>query len=364
MGMGSSEELEILRRKIDEVDRKILELLNERGSIAVKIRELKQENSFHIYDPVREREIEENLKKMNKGPLSTESIVSIFREIISGCRSLQHTLKVAYLGPEGSFSHQLAFKEFGSLAELIPLDSVEEVFEEVEKGKANYGVVPVENSVEGSIGTVLDMFLKSELRIYSESFERINHFLLSKTGNFGDIKVVASHPQALGQCRKWLSKHLKNVEIREMPSTAKAAQVASRDKKVAAIAGKIAASIYKLRIVEEHIEDNPLNTTRFFVIGKESARPTGDDKTSIVFSLKDEPGKLHKALLPFAEAGINLTKIESRPSKERPWEYVFFVDFEGHICSEEVKKVLSEVQKNSIFLKILGSYPKGKKERF
>jgi chorismate mutase/prephenate dehydratase len=360
--MGSSEDLENLRRKIDEVDRKIVELLNERGKIAIEISKLKKENSFNVYDPAREREIERNIKKINPGPLSMDSVVSIFREIISACRSLQHQIKVAYLGPEGSFSHQAAFHEFGSLARFVPLGSVEEVFEEVEKGRASYGIVPVENSIEGSIGSVLDMFLKSDLRIFSEFFQKISHFLLSKTGDIKDIQIVASHPQALGQCKKWLGKHLKHVEFRETASTAKAAQLASHDKKVAAVAGEFAASIYKLKIVEKHIEDNPQNTTRFCVIGSGYPRPTGDDKTSIVFSLKDEPGALQKALLPFAEARINLTKIESRPLKERPWEYVFFVDFEGHSYNEEIKHVLSRAEKNCIFLKVLGSYPKGKSD--
>lgn len=357
--MGSSEDLEDLRKKIDEIDKKLLELLNERGRIAIEISKLKQENSFNVYDPAREREIERNIKKINPGPLSADSIISVFREIISGCRSLQHQSKVAYLGPEGSFSHQAAFHEFGGSAGLMSVGSVEEVFEEVEKERADFGIVPVENSIEGSVGSVLDMFLKSELRVSSEFFQKISHFLISKSGEIKDVEVVASHPQALGQCKKWLSEHLKHIEFRETASTARAAQFASRDKKIAAVAGELSALVYKLKVVEKHIEDNPSNTTRFWVIGRENRHPAGDDKTSIVFSLKDEPAALQKALLPFAEAKINLTKIESRPSKERPWEYVFFVDFDGHSRSEEVNQVLSKVEKSCIFLKVLGSYPKG-----
>src|ERR1700758_621152 len=261
--MGSSEDLENSRKRIDEIDRRILDLLNERGRIAIEISRLKQENSFNIYDPAREREIERNIKKANSGPLPTDSILSIFREIISVCRSLQGPIKVAYLGPEGTFSHQAAFREFGSSAELIPVRSVEDVFEEVKKERASFGVVPVENSVEGSVGSVLDAFLKSDLRISSELFQRVSHFLLSKTGDIDDIEVVASHPQPLGQCKKWLSEHLKHVEFRETPSTAKAAQIASRDKKIAAVAGELAASIYGLKTIEKHIEDSPENTTRF-----------------------------------------------------------------------------------------------------
>ncbi len=358
--MSSSEGLRNLRKRIDEIDKQILELLNKRGEIAIQISELKQENSFNIYDPAREREIERNIKRINLGPLSTNSVLSVFREIISGCRSLQKPIRVAYLGPQGTFSHQAAFREFGSSAELAPVKSVEDVFEEVKKERVSFGVVPVENSVEGSIGSVLDAFLKSDLRVSSELFQRISLFLLSKTGDIEDIEVVASHPQPLGQSKKWLSEYLKHVEFRETPSTARAAQIASRDRKVAAVAGEFASSIYRLKIVERHIEDSPENTTRFWVIGREHCRPTGADKTSLVFSLKDEPGALHKALLPFAEARINLTKIESRPSKERPWGYAFFVDFEGHTDVEKVKSVLSRVKENCVFLRVLGSYPMGR----
>lgn len=358
--MGSSEGLESQRRRIDEIDRKILELLNERGKIAIEISKVKQENSFNVYDPAREMEIERNIKTTNPGPLPNDSVVSIFREIISGCRLLQTPVSLAYLGPEGSFSHQAAYREFGSSARLIPAGSFEEVFEEVEKERATIGIVPVENSVEGSVGGVLDAFLKSDLRISSELFEKISHFLISKTGNLNDIKVIASHPQALRQCKLWLSKHLSHVELRETASTTRAAVLAAGDENIAAIAGELAASIYNLKIVQKRIEDSPNNTTRFWVIGKGRSHPTNSDKTTILFSVKDEPRALHRALLPFAEAAVNLTKIESRPSKERSWEYVFFVDFEGHADDEKIRNVLSKVRESCIFLKVLGSYPTGK----
>jgi chorismate mutase/prephenate dehydratase len=355
--MGSSLNLEDLRKRIDEIDKKILEFLNERAKTAIQISKLKQENSFNVYDPAREREIERKIKKANLGPLSQTSVISIFKEIISACRSIQTPIKVAYLGPDGTFSHQAAFHEFGGSAKFKPCRSIEEVFEEVEKERVSFGIVPVENSLEGSVSVVLDRFLRSDLQISSELFEKISHFLISKTGDIKDIKIVASHPQALGQCRKWLSEHLKRVEYLETPSTASASKLASRDKKIAAVASEFSASIYKLKIVERQIEDGPGNTTRFWVIGKEYTRPTGADKTSIVFSLKDEPGTLYKALAPFSQAGINLTKIESRPSKERPWEYVFFVDFEGHAYSEKTGVLLSKVKESCVFLKVLGSYP-------
>ncbi len=358
--MGSSENLEKLRKKIDSLDREILGLLNKRAEVALGIREHKKENLVGVYDPVREKEIEKTLTDINSGPLSDDSVLRIYREIISACRALQHPVKVAYLGPEGSFSHQATFHEFGGSSELLPLGSFGEVFEDVENGRATFGVVPVENSIEGSIGIVLDLLSRSNLTISAELFEKINHFALSRTGDPKDIRVVASHPQAIAQCKKWLSKNFKNAEFRQTSSTAEAARLASRNKEIVAVASEYAASIYNLKILEKNIEDNTWNTTRFFVIGNRKSAPTGDDRTSIVFSLKDRPGELQKAFFePFAEAKINLTKIESRPSKERPWEYLFFVDFEGHREDKLIKSLLSKVAKKCVFLKILGSYPAG-----
>lgn len=358
--MSREKDLNKLRLKIDEIDSKILDLVNERGKIALEVSTHKKANSIRVYDPVREKEIEEKLKKKNTGPLTNEYILSIFKEIIAGCRALQHNTKVAYLGPEGSFSNQAAYNKFGGKTDLVPVSSFEEVFEQVHKTRVEFGIVPVENSIEGSIGRILDMLFTWDLKISAEYFEKIGHFLLSKTGSLSDIKVVASHPQALGQCRKWISKNLSGVETVETPSTAYAAKLASEDESIAAVSSEFSSSIYDLKVIQRHIEDSPQNTTRFLIIGKETAPRSGNDKTSIVFSLKDEPGALHKSLfLPFAEAGINLTKIESRPSKERPWEYVFFVDFMGHYQEDNVISVLNEVEKNCIFLKVLGSYPVG-----
>jgi chorismate mutase / prephenate dehydratase len=358
--MVSAEDLEILRKKIDKVDDKILELLNERGRFALEISRFKKRNSSGVYDPVREIEIERQIRKRNPGPLSDVSVISVFREIISSCRAIQESIKVSYLGPEGSYSHQAAFHEFGSSTELVPFLSFEEVIEEVQSKRSTFGIVPVENSMEGSVGSVLDMLSRSDVRISSEYFEKISHCLISRTGDISNIEILASHPQALAQCKKWLSRHLRNAELRETASTAQAAKLASRNKRFAAVAGEFASSIYKLKLVEKNIEDSIQNTTRFWVIGNVSCPPTGDDKTSIVFSLKDEPGALQNSLfLPFAEAKINLTKIESRPSKERPWEYIFFVDFLGHSDDKKIQKVLSRVKKRCINLKVLGSYPRG-----
>jgi chorismate mutase/prephenate dehydratase len=358
--MGSSNNFDKLREKIDSLDQEILKLLNERGDVALEIRKLKMENSVGVYDPVREKLIKNKLKELNAGPFSDDSVLNIFREIISASRLLQQPTRVAYLGPEGSFSHQAVYNEFGGSSELLPLGSFEEIFEEVENDRASFGVVPVENSIEGSVGMVLDLLSKTHLGITAELFERINHFLLSKTGNIQDINIVASHPQAIAQCKKWLNKNLGDKEIIETASTAEAARLASKKKNVSAIASEHAASIYKLKIIQNNIEESSLNTTRFFVIGKKTNKPTGDDRTSIVFTLKDKPGALQKSFFqPFADAKVNLTKIESRPSKERPWEYLFFVDFKGHAQDKVIKSLLSKLDKSCIYLKVLGSYPAG-----
>lgn len=361
--MGSSQDLQKLRKKIDELDRGILDLLNKRAGVVLGIRELKKENLVGVYDPQREKEIEGRLKELNGGPLSNDSVLKIYREIISACRALQHPLRVTYLGPEGSFSHQAAYNEFGGSAELAPVGSFEEIFEDVETGRSTFGVVPVENSNEGSIGTVLDLLSASSLGVSAELYERINHFLLSRSPALKNIQVVASHPQAIAQCSRWLGKHLPHAKVRETSSTAEAARIASRKSGIGAVAGLHSASIYNLNVLGKNIENSSKNTTRFFVIGRQSSAPTGEDRTSIVFSLKDKPGELQKTFFqPFADAGVNLTKIESRPSKERPWEYLFFVDFKGHMKDKLIKALLSKLSRNCVNLKVLGSYPIGKPE--
>jgi chorismate mutase/prephenate dehydratase len=358
--MSSKKQLEALRDKIDEIDGKLLDLLNLRAEVALKVSELKQKKAFEIYDPVREKEVLQKIKSLNSGPLSTELVKSVFKQIISVCRAIQKPIALTVLGPKGSYSHQVATRILGTSVSVNPVATIEDVFIDVEKGKNLFGVIPVENSVEGSVGYVLDKFLDTDVKICTEHYERISHSLLSVSGKMDDIKTVASHPQAIGQCRKWLSKRFKNVDYIETSSTAKAAQLASENKDIAAIAGEFNTSIYDLKIVESSIEDYPNNTTRFFLIGYQDNRPSGSDKTSIVFSLKDEPGALSSALLPFDRQNINLTKIESRPTRKKSWEYVFFVDFEGHSSQNSVQQVLENVGKCCIFLKILGSYPKGK----
>ncbi len=356
--MAPNKELAAVRREIDALDSKLLELINRRAELAIEVSGLKKKDSLGVYDLGREKEIESKITGSNPGPLSNQDILFVFREIISRCRSLQHDEKIAYLGPEGSFSNQAAFRKFGVSSEFFPVSSFEDVFREVHGRRADFGIVPVENSVEGSVGDVLDMLLEWDLSISAECFERIEHFLLSLSGDIGEVKTVASHPHALGQCRKWIAANLYGVALLETSSTAAAAKIAARDKSVAAIASEFSGSIYNLKTIQSHIEDSPRNTTRFAVVGREKPSPSGEDKTSIAFSVRDEPGALHKAFfLPFSESGINLTKIESRPSRDRQWEYVFFADFSGHHEEKAVRDALERVEANCVFLKILGSYP-------
>jgi chorismate mutase/prephenate dehydratase len=275
---------------------------------------------------------------------------------MSGARALQKRPKIAYLGPEATFTHIAAIKRFGSAVEYIKTDSITDVFTEVERRRADFGVVPIENSTEGAVNHTLDMFMESDLKICSEVVLEIEHNLLSK-GSLSSIKKVYSNPQVLGQCRLWLEANLAQVELIPVSSTTKAAQIAAKGKTSAAIASKVAAERYGLKILAESIEDSPHNITRFLVIGKADVEPTGNDKTSIMFSVKDRVGVLHDMLGPFKRNRINLTKIESRPSKKQPWKYYFFVDMQGHIKDKKVRQALGELEKYCAYLKQLGSYP-------
>lgn len=349
--------LQKLRKEIDRIDRQILELLNKRAGLALKIGEIKRKKGILFYDPVREKNLISNLIKINKGPFPDDTIKSLFREILSATLALQESQKITYLGPEGTFTHLAAIKYFGSFAQLEPLDNIKSIFESVEKGLSRFGVVPIENSNEGTVTFTLDMFMQYEVKIAGEIIIPISHHLLSLTGDQKKIKKIYSHPHAKAQCREWLNKNLPNIPLYDVASTAEAAKQASIHEEVAAIASEFAANLYGLKFVAKHIEDYKHNYTRFFILGKHFPGKTGSDKTSIMFSLQDRPGALYNALKPFKDAGINLTKIESRPAKMRKWEYIFFVDFIGHIEDEKVKITLSEVQNYCIELVHLGSYP-------
>lgn len=350
------EKLNRLRKRIDKINNDILNLLNERARITLAIRTLKSKRKKPAFSPDRETQVYKKLIEANQGPLSNDTIKAIYREIMSGSLALEKPIKIAYLGPEATFTHIAALKKFGSSVDYLKTQSITEVFTEVERGRADYGVVPIENTTEGAVNHTLDMFIESDLRICSEVLLAIEHNLLGR-GKLSSIKRVYSNPQVLGQCRLWLETNLPRVELVPAASTTKAAQLAAKTKNAAAIANKLAADRYKLKILVESIEDSPHNITRFLVIGKTEAESTGSDKTSIMFSVKDRVGALHDMLVPFKRNGINLTKIESRPSKKEAWKYYFFVDMQGHIKDKKIKKALDSLRRSCDYLKFLGSYP-------
>jgi chorismate mutase / prephenate dehydratase len=356
--MEKEERTRLLREKIGALDGEILHLLNERAEIALEMGKVKSEAGITLYDPQREEEILKQLASQNSGPFPRQAISPVFREIISGCRSLETELTVVYLGPPASYTHLACFEYFGSSIQTQSKESIQEVFEAVEKGRTSYGVVPIENSTEGSVNQTLDMLNESEVMICGEVMIRVSHNLLSQSGKPEDIRKIYSHSSALEQCRKWLRKNLPHVEVAETMSTAKAAQIAAEDSKGGAIASSLATHLYGLKIVESQIEDYLNNYTRFLVLGFQTNKRTGRDKTSILFSISHTPGALYRVLKPFSKKGINLTKIESRPVKDRPWEYIFFLDFEGHTTDFHVMEALAEMKENVLFFKILGSYPK------
>ena len=350
-------ELDKLREGIDKIDSQVLRLLNKRTEIVLKIRKAKKQKHISPHSPEREREILERLSKANKGRFPNDVLKTIYREILSASLSLEQPLKVAYLGPSATFTHLAAKRNFGSSAEYLPESTIRDVFEAVVRGNARYGVVPIENSTEGVVNYTLDMFMDSELKIASEIMLAISHNLLSKTGKTADIKKIYSYPQATAQCRGWLKANFPVIPIVEELSTAAAAKRVSKDPSAAAVASELAASVYKLKFVKRGIEDYKSNFTRFLVIAKNSSPKTGKDKTSIMFSVKDRPGALYTILRHFAKNKINLTKIESRPSKRKAWEYIFFVDMAVHITEKNTKKAIEEVKKECLYLKVLGSYP-------
>lgn len=349
--------LENLRGEIDVIDTETLKLLNKRAKIAIEIANIKREADLKIHAPEREREILKRIISLNKGPFPSDALKVIFREIISASLSLEATIKVAYLGPEGTFTNLAALRHFGSSVDYIPVDSIKTVFDVTQGGKANYGLVPIENSNEGVVSYTLDMFMDYDLKISAEVMLDVSHNLLSKSGNFAKVKRLYSHPQATAQCRIWLKTNMPNISIFESASTARAAEIASKDEEAAAIASELAARLYDLLFIEKRIEDKRNNYTRFLVIAKDYPLRTGKDKTSILLSVKDRPGALYDALLPFKESKINLTKIESRPSKRKVWEYIFFIDMEGHLEDKKVKEAIDETRDICLYLKHLGSYP-------
>ncbi len=345
------------RARIDEIDRQLLRLLSQRAELSLEIGRAKRESGEPVLVPQREQETLDDLARLNPGPLPAGAIRAIWSEVLSASRGLQRPFRVSYLGPPGTNTHLAALRHVGSSAEFVPVRGIAEVFEEVERGRAEVGLVPIENSTEGVVNHTLDGLIDSELLICGEVSLEIHHHLLSRAADLGEIKRVFSHAQALAQCRGWLGRHLPDADVVEMPSTAIAAEQAVLDASTAAVASELAGRLYRLPPLRERIEDHANNVTRFLVIGRQASGRTGRDKTSILFSIRDEVGTLHRILEPFASARLSLTKIESRPTRRRPWEYVFFVDFEGHRDDPVTQGVLAAVRERCLFLKVLGSYP-------
>jgi len=352
-----SDSLDTLRDKIDALDEQILALLNERAGHAITIADIKRGSNSPYYVPEREKQVFEHLARHNQGPLNDEAIRAIYREIISAIRALEKPISVAFLGPRDTFSHMAAMRVFGALADYHPLPSFTDIFTEVERGRIDYGVVPVESSMGGSVSDTLDRFMSSNLKIINEVMLHITQNLLAACP-LEEVTKVYSKDNALLQCRNWLRANLPKAELVETSSTAEAARRASGEPGVAAIASRLAADTYGLDLLAQHIEDAPHNYTRFLVLGRQMVKATGDDKTAVLLSVKDHPGALYELLLPFAGAGVSLTRIESRPSQQKAWEYVFFIDFLGHVDDPKVKEVLEIVSQRTNTLKVLGSFPR------
>lgn len=356
-----------LRNRIDQLDNEILQKLNERAQCALEVAEVKLQESGEqapiFYRPEREAQVLRRMAEANQGPLSNEKITQVYRQIMSACLALEEPLKVAYLGPEGTFTQMATLKQFGDSVIGLPMVTVDDVFREVTSESCNYGVVPVENSTEGVVNHTLDNFLSSSLQICGEVELRVHHHLMVKPGKQDEIERIYSHQQTLAQCRRWLNGHYPNVPRVPATSNAEAARRASEEPGAAAIAGEIAAEIYSLEVLSRQIEDESDNTTRFIVVGREDIGPSGTDKTSIMVSTHNQPGALYKLLEPFHRHGVSLTSIETRPSRNGMWSYVFFIDFEGHRDDELIQTVLDEIDKDALEVKMLGSYPRALNHR-
>ena len=355
------EDLDNLRLQIDGIDRQILSLLNQRYEVVKKVGEWKHAHNQPIYVPEREKLLLEKLDQLNPGPMSSETLRAIYREIMSGSMKIELPLRIAYLGPEATYTHLAAKNVFGHGVEYDPRTSIKDVFHDVETGRCNYGVVPVENSTEGVVNYTLDILINSPVHICSEVYMDIRHCLLSNEEK-DKVRVIYSHAQSLEQCRNWLDLHLPGVERVPVVSNARACQLAKAEASAAAIAGVMASEVYGLKILEKDIQDNPGNMTRFLVMGRQEPAPSGNDKTSIVFSIRDRVGGLQECLRYFSDAGVSLSMIESRPLKERNWEYIFFVDVTGHREETPVKTAIEKLSEICLFVKILGSYPRAQQK--
>jgi chorismate mutase / prephenate dehydratase len=355
--MPDADPLEPLRLKIDALDEQIVELLNARARIVVEVGKVKQKQGSPIYAPHREKAVLEKVRKLNQGPLPDRCLEAVYRELMSGSFALEKPLRIGFLGPAGSFSHAASVRKFGSSVDYVPLADIPGVFEEVVRGHIDYGLVPVENSLHGGVVDTLDAFLQSSGKICAEVLITIHHNLLARE-KWEQIKTIFSKPEVFSQCRNWLSTTAKGRDVQAAASTSAAAELAARQSGAAAIGSAMAGELYGLHTLFENIEDNPDNVTRFFVIGREGARPAGDDKTAIMFTTAHKPGALAEVLDVFKENGINLTDIEKRPSKKVNWEYYFFIDAQGHTDDPAMKTAIEQAGKHCLQLTVLGSYPR------
>ncbi len=344
------------RQAIDKLDAHVVKLLNERTQHVLEIGEIKRKAGEEIYAPHRERAVLQRVCQVNPGPITNDSLRAIYREVMSSALSLEKTMTIAFLGPEATFTHQAAIRKFGSSLRYAAQKTIADVFSEVSKKRADYGVVPVENSTEGVVTHTLDMFVDSELKIVAQIVLSIQHCLMSR-GRREQVEKIYVHPQTLAQCRSWVHKNFPRAELIETSSNARSAELAAKEKSSAAIAGLLAAEKYKLPVLEHDVQDNAANATRFFVLGRQCSPATGRDRTSLMFSIADEVGALHRALAPFRRYRLNMTKIESRPSKRKAWEYFFFVDCDGHMNDRKVAKAIALLGSQCSFVKVLGSYP-------
>jgi len=356
--MSNKDEIKRRRGRIDAIDAELHELLNERVRIAQEIASFKTgDPEGDFYRPEREAQVLRAVMERNQGPLSDQTVAALFREIMSAALAAESPIRIGYLGPEGTYSHAAVLKHFGKFTETLPQITIDDVFRSVEKGDANYGVVPVENSIEGVVTHTLDKFLDTPLSISGEVHLRIRHQLLSRATRLEDVRTVFAHSQSLAQCRSWLLANLPTAKLEAVTSNAEAAKRVREHDHAAAIASSYAGELYQLDVLAADIEDNPRNTTRFLVIGKQSPPASGSDKSSLIVASHNRPGALHRLLAPFAEHGISMNRIESRPSRQALWEYVFFIDIEGHQLDSEIHDALAQLESEAAFLKILGSYP-------
>ncbi len=350
-----SEKLKQLREQIDRMDDELLRLANQRATLAQQIGHLKEDGA--VLRPEREAQILQRLQGSNQGPLSNAAVVRLFTEVMSQCRALEAPLTVAYLGPQGTFSEQATFARFGSAVQGRPCTTIDDVFRTVESGAAHHGMVPVENSSEGAIGRTLDLLLQSTLQVCGEVMLPVHQCLLGRHCELGAIRTVYSHPQSLGQCQGWLNVHLPHAARIPVVSNAEAASLAAENPHSAAVAGSQAAACFGLGVLAENIEDDPRNTTRFLVLGRQQVAPSGNDKTSLALTAANRPGAVHDLLTPLARHGVSMTRFESRPARSGLWEYVFYMDIEGHQADVKVAAALAELRQVAAFMKILGSYP-------